>query len=66
MLQPNFAVDVKRKEGSNPYGTTVSVRSFPSPPLLAERFSMSVILSKIKDQTGEGIFRAMLRGKFIR
>jgi hypothetical protein len=29
-------------------------------------FSMSVILSKIKDQTGEAIFPATLHGKFTR
>ena len=39
----------------------------PNPSLLqAERFSMSVILLKIKNQTGEAIFLAMLLGRFIR
>jgi hypothetical protein len=38
----------------------------PSSPLPAKRFSMSVILLKIKNQTGEAIFPVTLHGKFIR
>ena len=37
-----------------------------SSPLSAKRFSMSVILSKIRNQTGEVIFPATPLGKFTR
>jgi hypothetical protein len=39
------------------------------PPIImvvCKASSMSVILSKIKNQTGEAIFRATLHGRFIR
>jgi hypothetical protein len=40
--------------------------NFGKPRLLGKRSSMSAILLKIKHQTGEAIFPATQRGKFIR
>jgi hypothetical protein len=43
----------------------LTLNQTPVITLPAKRFSMSVILSKIKNQTGEAIFPATLHGKFI-
>jgi hypothetical protein len=59
------SASISAREYSESYELVVLMNP-DSSLLAAKRSSMSVILSKIKKQTGEAIFPAMLHGRFAR